>query len=101
MDKLNHWRTGGATALTVGALSLVCAFAVWLSPEGTVSFVNSWTHGLDLTVLRVEKPWTWGGLACGLFNVTLIGFLAGMLFACCYNLAGKCACCCGKGNKHA
>jgi hypothetical protein len=100
MDRLNHWRAGSATALTAGTLSLVCAFAVWLSPEGTVGFVNSWTHGLDLTVLRTEKPLTLASLGIGLLNVMLTGFLVGALFAVFYNLAGRCACCCGKGNDH-
>ena len=89
MDKLNLWRTGSATALTVAVISVVCA-AVYLFPEGTVNFVNSWTHGLDLTTLRSDRPWTLGGLAFGLFNVTLTGFLVGALFACCHNLIGLC-----------
>ncbi|HSI94723.1 MAG: DUF5676 family membrane protein [Methylophilaceae bacterium] len=90
MDRLNPWRTGGATALTVAIVSVVCAVAVYLFPQGTVGFVNSWTHGLDLTVLRSDRPWTLDWLALGLFNVTLTGFLIGVLFAWCYNLAGKC-----------
>jgi len=90
MDRLNPWRTGGATALTFAVVSVLCAAAVYLFPQGTVDFVNSWTHGLDLTVLRSDRPWTLGWLALGLFNVTLTGFLVGVLYACSYNLAGKC-----------
>ena len=67
--------------------------AVLLFPDGTINFINAWVHGLDLTVLRSDKPYTLGGLAYGLFGVTLIGFLVGALFACCYNLADKCPCC--------
>jgi hypothetical protein len=89
MNRLNPWRTGIALALTAAIISLICAAAVYLFPDGTVAFVNSWTHGLDLTSLRTDRPWTLGGLALGLFNVTLTGFLAGALFACCYNLAGR------------
>jgi hypothetical protein len=92
MDRLNTWRTGGATALTAALLSVVCAAAVYLFPEGTLDFVNSWTHGLDLTTLRSDRPWTLGGLAYGVFNVSLTGFVTGVLFAWCYNLLGKCAC---------
>lgn len=92
MERLNPWRTGSATALTVAVVSVVCALAVYLSPEGTLEFVNSWTHGLDLTTLRSDRVWTLGGLAHGLFNVTLTGFLVGVLFAWCYNLAGRCRC---------
>lgn len=88
MDKPNPWRVGSALALTAAILSLVCAVAVYLFPDGTVEFVNSWTHGLDLAVLRGDKPWTLGGLAYGLFDVSL----SGALFACCYTLAGRCKC---------
>jgi hypothetical protein len=90
MDKLNPWRVGSATALTVAVISVVCSVAVYLFSQGTIDFVNSWTHGLDFTMLSTDKPLTLSSLAFGLFNVTLVGFLAGALFAWCYNLAGKC-----------
>ena len=93
MDTLNPWRVGSAMALTAAVISVVCAAAVYLFPAGTVNFVNSWTHGLELTVLRSEKPWTLGSLAYGLFNVTLTGFLVGALLACSYNLVKKCPWC--------
>ena len=89
MSKLNPWRIGSVTALTAALISVVCAVAVYLFPDGTVNFVNSWTHGLDLTMLRSEIRWTLGSLAYGLFNVTLTGFLVGALFACLYNLVGR------------
>lgn len=91
--ELNPLRVGGATALTFAVVSLVCTAAVYLFPEATVGFVNAWVHGLDLTLLMTDKPWTLGGLAYGFFGVTLTGFLAGALFAVCYNLTGKC---CGR-----
>lgn len=94
MDKLNPWSVGGATALTAAIISLVCAVAVYLFPDGMVNFVNAWVHGLDLAILRSDKPWTLGGLAYGLFGVSLTGFLSGALFASCYNLMGKCRGCC-------
>lgn len=90
MEKLNPLQVASATALTTAVISVVCAVAVYLFPDGTVNFVNSWTHGIDLTELRSEKPWTLASLAFGLFNVTVTGFLVGALFACCYNLVRKC-----------
>ena len=93
MEKLNPWRAGGAMALTVAVISLVCTLAVFFFPDGMVNFVNAWVHGLDLTVLKSDKPWTLGGLAYGLFGVSLTGFLSGALFAVCYNLVGKCPTC--------
>lgn len=85
MDILNPWRVGGATALTAAIISAVCALAVYLYPQATVDFVNSWTH-IDISTLLVERPMTLVSLALGLFNVTLTGFLIGALFAGCYNL---------------
>ena len=93
MERLNPWRTGSATALTAAVVSIVCTAAVLLFPDGTINFINAWVHGLDLTILRSDKPYTLGGLAYGLFGVTLTGFLVGALFACCYTLVGKCSCC--------
>ncbi len=96
MNNLNPCRVGSATALTAAIISIVCATAVYLFPDGTINFANSWTHGLDLTVLKSTKPWTLGGLVYGLVSVTVTGFLIGVLFAYCYNLAGKCPGCRGK-----
>lgn len=68
MDKPNPWRVGSALALTAAILSLVCAVAVYLFPDGTVEFVNSWTHGLDLAVLSSgatsHGPWAGLPTAC-------------------------------------
>ena len=93
MEKINPWRVGSAMALTAAVINLVCTAAVYLFPDGMINFVNAWVHGLDLTVLKSDKPWTLGGLAYGLFGVSLTGFLSGALFAGCYNLVGKCSCC--------
>ena len=93
MEKLSPWRAGSAMALTVAVISLVCTLAVFFFPDGMVNFVNAWVHGLDLTVLKSDKPWTLGGLAYGLFGVSLTEFLSGALFAGCYNLVGKCPSC--------
>jgi 2TM family of unknown function (DUF5676) len=89
MHNLNVWRVGSATALTAAIVSITCAVAVYFFPDGTVDFANSWTHGLDLTTLRSDKPWSVGGLTYGLFSVTLTGFLVGALFAWAYNLVGR------------
>lgn len=93
MNKLNPWRVGSAMALTVAIVNVICAAAVYLFPDGTISFINSWTHGLDLTVLSSNKPWTVDSMANGLFNVTLMGYLIGTLFAFCFNLVGLCPKC--------
>ena len=89
MSKLDPWRTGVAVALTAAIVSIVCAVAVHLFPQGTVEFVNSWTHGLDLTVLRTDRPMTLASNVLGIFNVSLTGFLIGALFAWARNLIGR------------
>ena len=93
MEKLNPWHVGGAMALTAAVGSLVCTAAVYISPDGMINFVNAWVHGLDLVVLKSDKAWTLGGLAYGLFGVTLTGFLGGILFSYSYNLVSKCSVC--------
>jgi hypothetical protein len=89
MNKLDPWRTGIAVALTAAIVSVVCAVAVQLFPEGPLRVVNSWTHGLDLTVLRAGRSLTFPSVALGVFNVSLTGFLVGALFAWSRNLIGE------------
>jgi hypothetical protein len=89
MNKLDPWRTGAAVALTAAIVSIVCGLAVYLFPEGTVEFVNSWTHGLDLTVLRTDRPMAPGGFLLGLFNVSVTAFLIGALFAWARNVTNR------------
>lgn len=93
MDKLNLLRTGSALGLTAGTISMVCALAIYLSPDGMISFVNAWFHGLDLTLIKSNKPWTFAEFAYGLFGATITGFLSGVAFALCYNLVGYCPAC--------
>lgn len=93
MDKLNLFRAGSALAITAGTFNLICALAVFLFPDGTISFVNAWAHGLDLTMIKSSKPWTLEEFTYGLFGVTLTGFLSGVMFAFCYNLVGNCPAC--------
>lgn len=93
MDRLSPMRTGSALALTAGTISLICALAVFLFPDGMIGFVNAWFHGLDLTLIKSNKPWTLDGFSYGLFGATMTGFLIGVVFAFCYNLVGKCPSC--------
>lgn len=96
MNRLDPLRTGMAAALTAAAVSVVCAIAVNLSPQGTMEFVNSWTHGLDLTLIRSDRPMTPGSVALGVINVALTGFALGVVFSWARNLVGW-----GRGGKGA
>ena len=89
MNKLDPLRTGAAAAITVAIISILCASSVYLFPDDTVEFVNSWTHGLDLTVLRTDRPMTTGSFLLGLFNASLTGFGVGALFAWVRNLINR------------
>lgn len=90
MEKLAPWRIGSALALTAAIVNILCAATVYLFPDGTINFVNSWMHGIDFAALRIDKPWTIGNLVLGLFNSALAGFVIGALFAWCRNVtAGR------------
>lgn len=93
MDRLSPLRIGSALALTAGTISMICALAIFLFPDGMISFVNAWFHGLDLTLIKSNKPWSLGEFFYGLFGATLTGFLGGAVFAICYNLVGNCPAC--------
>ena len=93
MDKLNPWRVGSATGLSAAMINLICAAAVYLFPVATINFVSSWAHGFDLNILLSKIPLTFVGIADGILNVTLTGFLIGVLFALSYNLVGFCPKC--------
>jgi hypothetical protein len=54
-----------------------------------MEFVNSWTHGLDLTVLRSDQPMTPGSVLLGVVNVALTGFVLGVVFSWARNLLGR------------
>ncbi len=93
MDRLSPLRTGSALALTAGTVSLICALAVFLLPDGMIGFVNAWFHGLDLTLIKSNTPWTLDEFAYGLFGATITGFLGGAVFALYYNLVANCPAC--------
>ncbi|MHB1117589.1 DUF5676 family membrane protein [Sideroxydans sp.] len=83
MDKLSLIRTGSTLD--------VCLF-----PDGMRGFVNAWTHGLDLPLIRSSKPWTFAELTYEQFGAALTGFLSSVVFAWCYNMVGHCPACSDK-----
>jgi hypothetical protein len=46
MGNLSPLHTGSALALTNRHNQHVCALVVFLFPDGMISFVNAWFHGL-------------------------------------------------------
>lgn len=88
MDRLNPWIIGAAATITFSIVFTVCALAVALFPDGTVSFFNAWFHGLDLNLLKPPggRPLTFGQFFYGLVGVAATSFVVGTLFAAVYNL---------------
>jgi len=88
MERLNPWILGCTASITFSITFTVCALAVALFPDGTVSFFNAWFHGLDLNLLKPTggRPLTLGQFFYGLVGVAATSFVVGTLFAAVYNL---------------
>lgn len=88
MERLSPWILGCTAAITFSITFTVCALAVVLFPDGTVSFFNAWFHGLDLNLLKPSggRPLTPGQFLYGLVGVAAASFVVGTLFAAVYNL---------------
>ena len=91
MNRLDTWRFALAAAATFAALSALCAIAVAISFDATIAVFNSWFHGLDLRLLVPPggKTLTLGQVAFGVVNALVVGFVAGVILAACYNLSAR------------
>ena len=76
--------TAKALAVTTAVIYVVCAAAVVLLPDLTMSVAQSWFHGLDLSRISVFNV-TWGSFIQGLITATAGTWLVGYLFASTYN----------------
>ena len=87
MERLNPWIIGCAASITFSIVFTVCALAVALFPDDTISFFNAWFHGLDLTLLKPPggRPLTFGQFFYGLLGVVAMSFVVGTLFAAVHN----------------
>ena len=86
MDKLNPWTVGATTAATFAIVYSVCAAGYALLPDGTMAFFNAWFHGLDLQLLKSDKPFTLATFIYGLLSVAVTSFVTGTLYGGIYNL---------------
>lgn len=89
MNKLQPLHVGAALALTAALLNVLCALLVLLFPDGSIDFVNAWSHGLDLRSIKSVRPATWESFGYGLIGVALVAFVVGTVFAGCYNLLAR------------
>jgi small-conductance mechanosensitive channel len=85
MKKTDILATGSALAVTVALLYILCALAVALWPDGTIEFLNSWVHGVDLKAMKATTPMTFGKFLYGLVTIALVAFAVGVVYAWCYN----------------
>jgi hypothetical protein len=67
---------------TPGAL---CTVAFVLAPDATLDFFSAFMHGLDLKAVKSATPLSLGRVLYGLIGLSIVGFIAGVVFAWVYN----------------
>jgi len=77
--------TGFAVGLTSLVVYVLCALSIWLWPDASTQFFADWFHAFDLTQLPKPQPLTLGVFLKGLIEVTIFGYLIGVLFAAIHN----------------
>ena len=89
MDRLNPLSVGLAMAITLAIVNILCAAAVALWPDGTITVFNSFAHGLDFRVVKSTEPLGLGRFLLGLISIGVIGFVVGAVFAWSHNLLSR------------
>ena len=89
MDRLNPLSVGLAMAITLLIVNILCAAAVALWPDGTITVFNSFAHGLDFRVVKSTEPLGLGRFLLGLISIGVIGFVVGAVFAWSHNLLSR------------
>lgn len=90
MNRLNPVSLALTFAITTAVLSLVCAGLVAIAPGQMVAILQSWWHGLDVTMLaKTAPPVTLQSIAIGLITISAFAFVVGFLFAIIGNLVSS------------
>jgi hypothetical protein len=89
MDKVNTIGAGFALAVTLALLSTLCAVAFLLAPDATLDFFSAFMHGLDLKSVKSATPLSLGRVLYGVIGLSIIGFIAGFVFAWTYNIINR------------
>ena len=89
MDELNPLSVGLATAVTLMIINTLCAAAVALWPDESITVLNSFAHGLDFRSVKSTEPLDLGRFLLGLISIGVIGFLVGAVFAWSHNLLSR------------
>jgi len=89
MDKVNTLGAGIALAVTLALISALCAIAFVLAPDATLDFFSAFMHGLDLKAVKSAAPISFGRVLYGLIGLSIVGFIAGVVFAWIYNAISR------------
>ena len=89
MDKVNTLGAGVALAATLALISALCAVAFALAPDATLDFFGAFMHGLDLKSVKAAAPLSFGRVLYGIIGLSVVGFIAGFVFAWTYNVFSR------------
>ena len=89
MDKVNALGAGIALAVTFALMSALCAIAFAVAPDATLDFFSAFMHGLDLTAVKSAVPLSLGRVLYGVIGLSIVGFIAGFVFAWTYNVINR------------
>lgn len=91
MKPLNPLKFGIAMAITLAGLNAVCALALVVAPDATLSVFNSFMHGVDLSRLVPPggKPTTLTQVLGGMLAIGVVGMVVGSTLAALYNAMQK------------
>ena len=88
MEPTKPWVTGAAFSATIAVVYVACALAVWLFPDGTLTFFNTWAHGIDLSTIKrpSDRPLSLNDWGTGFATAVVAGFLTGAIYGWAWNL---------------
>ena len=70
-------------------VSALCAVAFVLAPDATLDFFGAFMHGLDLKAVKAVAPISFGRVLYGVVGLSIVGFVAGVVFASVYNAINR------------
>lgn len=87
--EVNTLGAGIALAVTLALISGLCALAFVLAPDATLDFFSAFMHALDLKAIKSTAPISFGRVLYGIIGLSIVGFIAGFVFAWTYNVVNR------------
>ena len=78
-------------AITTVILYLLCSLFVYISSQGFSAFLNTWVHGLDLTMIVSLRPFTFTSFIIGFVSIFIASLAFGYVFSAIYNALSRTA----------